>query len=104
MSKENKSSDIVQQYIKEGKLDKLRDILEASRKKVKELEEAVSQVEENKLLKAYRTGDKSYIKKILNEMSENNQKKSNKKEEIKDEKEEEKEEEEWSTSGGFAGY
>jgi len=100
MSKENKSGDIVQQYTKEKNLSKLRDILEASKKKVKELEKAVAQVEEEKLLEAYRTGDKSYIKKVLNEMNgeSNNNKGASKKEES------EKSKEEWDSTDGFTGY
>jgi len=69
MNKENNPADIIEQYIQEKNLDKLKEILELSKKKVKDLEKAVAQVEEEKLIEAFRSGDKSYLEKVANEMS-----------------------------------
>jgi TFIIF-interacting CTD phosphatase-like protein len=68
MNKEDRSAGIVEKYMKEKDVDKLKEILELSRRKVDELEEAISQIEEEKVVEAYRSGDKAYLEKIVREM------------------------------------
>ncbi len=68
MNKDSKPVDIIEQYVQEGNIEKLREILDMSKKKVEELKSAIAKVEEVKLLEAYRSGDKEYIQKILQEM------------------------------------
>ncbi len=67
-----KQVDIIEQYVEEKNVQKLKEILELSRSKVKDLENALDRAQEAKLLEAFRKRDNDYLKQVVSEM-ENNQ-------------------------------